>query len=179
MHPCTCLIWPPLPRVFVNLLCGANRFEYVSLPFRRPQIWCMSYEIDTLQYLKKAGGVDGAVIVSTPQEVALTDVRKEISFCRNVSPLCVCNVYTQSRITCCCVSFAFPPRTCPPCTNAFNFVEPPRCTCMHNTAHSLRTRCPAISQQNAMCYGPGLIPSFCVIFFVFPAQAQRPTSRCR
>lgn len=39
--------------------------------------------ISLVQYLKKAGGVDGAVIVSTPQEVALTDVRKEVSFCRN------------------------------------------------------------------------------------------------
>lgn len=32
-------------------------------------------------YLKEAG-VDGAVLVTTPQEVALLDVRKEISFCR-------------------------------------------------------------------------------------------------
>ncbi|KAL5117900.1 cytosolic Fe-S cluster assembly factor nbp35 [Pleosporales sp. CAS-2024a] len=30
----------------------------------------------------KASGVDGAVLVSTPQEVALLDVRKEIDFCR-------------------------------------------------------------------------------------------------
>ncbi|KAF1990791.1 P-loop containing nucleoside triphosphate hydrolase protein [Aulographum hederae CBS 113979] len=32
-------------------------------------------------YLKE-GGVDGAVLVTTPQEVALLDVRKEIDFCR-------------------------------------------------------------------------------------------------
>lgn len=31
-------------------------------------------------YLKQAG-VDGAVLVTTPQEVAMTDVRKEINFC--------------------------------------------------------------------------------------------------
>jgi len=33
------------------------------------------------QYLKEAG-VDGAVVVTTPQEVALMDVRKEINFCK-------------------------------------------------------------------------------------------------
>ena len=33
------------------------------------------------QYLQESG-VDGAVIVTTPQEVALLDVRKEIDFCR-------------------------------------------------------------------------------------------------
>lgn len=32
-------------------------------------------------YLKEAG-IDGAVLVTTPQEVALLDVRKEIDFCR-------------------------------------------------------------------------------------------------
>ena len=31
-----------------------------------------------------ASSVDGAVIVTTPQEVSLLDVRKEISFCRKV-----------------------------------------------------------------------------------------------
>lgn len=33
------------------------------------------------EYLK-AGGISGAVVVTTPQEVALLDVRKEINFCR-------------------------------------------------------------------------------------------------
>ena len=30
------------------------------------------------------GKIDGAVIVTTPQEVSLMDVRKEINFCRKV-----------------------------------------------------------------------------------------------
>lgn len=37
--------------------------------------------LSLIQYLSGAG-IDGAVIVTTPQEVALCDVRKEISFCR-------------------------------------------------------------------------------------------------
>ncbi len=38
--------------------------------------------LSIVQYLK--GAVDGAVIITTPQEVALQDVRKEINFCRKV-----------------------------------------------------------------------------------------------
>ena len=40
--------------------------------------------ISIAQYLK-ASQVDGAVIVTTPQEVSLIDVRKEINFCKKVS----------------------------------------------------------------------------------------------
>lgn len=39
--------------------------------------------ISIAQYLK-ATQVDGAVIVTTPQEVSLIDVRKEINFCKKV-----------------------------------------------------------------------------------------------
>ena len=37
--------------------------------------------ISIVQYLKKAN-LKGAIVVTTPQEVSLLDVRKEISFCR-------------------------------------------------------------------------------------------------
>jgi hypothetical protein len=39
--------------------------------------------ISIAQYLK-ATQVDGAVVVTTPQEVAIIDVRKEINFCKKV-----------------------------------------------------------------------------------------------
>ncbi|EEC49134.1 predicted protein [Phaeodactylum tricornutum CCAP 1055/1] len=38
--------------------------------------------ISTVQYLQKASAVSGAVVVTTPEEVSLADVRKELSFCR-------------------------------------------------------------------------------------------------
>ena len=39
--------------------------------------------LSIVQYLS-AAGIDGAVIVTTPQEVALLDGRKEINFCKKV-----------------------------------------------------------------------------------------------
>ena len=43
--------------------------------------------ISITQYLRDCG-VDGAVIVTTPQEVALADVRKELSFCKKARGIC-------------------------------------------------------------------------------------------
>lgn len=37
--------------------------------------------LSVVQYMKEAG-VDGALIVTTPQEVAMADVRKELNFCK-------------------------------------------------------------------------------------------------
>lgn len=39
--------------------------------------------ISIAQFLKGAN-VDGAVIVTTPQEVSIIDVRKEVNFCKKV-----------------------------------------------------------------------------------------------
>ena len=39
--------------------------------------------LSIVQYMKLAG-IDGALVITTPQEVALADVRKEINFCAKV-----------------------------------------------------------------------------------------------
>jgi len=39
--------------------------------------------LSIVQYLKESG-IDGAIIITTPQEVSLQDVRKEIDFCKKV-----------------------------------------------------------------------------------------------
>mmetsp|Transcript_28462 Transcript_28462/g.39996 ORF Transcript_28462/g.39996 Transcript_28462/m.39996 type:complete len:222 (-) Transcript_28462:127-792(-) len=38
--------------------------------------------ISTVQYLQKAGAVSGAIVVTTPEEVSMADVRKELNFCQ-------------------------------------------------------------------------------------------------
>lgn len=41
--------------------------------------------LSIVSLLKDSGGLDGAILLTTPQEVSLQDVRKEISFCRKVN----------------------------------------------------------------------------------------------
>ena len=38
--------------------------------------------ISTVQYLQKANAVSGAIVVTTPEEVSMADVRKELNFCQ-------------------------------------------------------------------------------------------------
>ncbi len=39
----------------------------------------------SIAQLLKGADVDGAVIVTTPQEVSIIDVRKEVNFCKKVN----------------------------------------------------------------------------------------------
>lgn len=64
-----------------------------------------------VQYLKEAK-VDGAVIVTTPQEVALLDVRKEISFCNKVGVKVLGVVENMAGFVCPC---------CKVCLSSFSF----------------------------------------------------------
>jgi Mrp family chromosome partitioning ATPase len=57
--------------------------------------------ISIVQYLKTTEA-DGAIIVTTPQEVALSDVRKEISFCRKVGLPIIGVVENMSGFICPC-----------------------------------------------------------------------------
>ncbi|XP_052766363.1 cytosolic Fe-S cluster assembly factor nubp1-B-like [Mya arenaria] len=55
--------------------------------------------LSVVQYLSEAN-VDGAVIVTTPQEIALLDVRKEISFCNKVGLPLIGIVENMSGFVC-------------------------------------------------------------------------------
>jgi len=69
--------------------------------------------ISIIQYLKKAN-VHGAVVVTTPQEVSLSDVRKEINFCKKTNTPVLGVIENMSGFVCpgCkCESQIFPPVT--------------------------------------------------------------------
>lgn len=55
--------------------------------------------LSLVQYLA-AAGVDGAVIVTTPQEISLQDVRKEINFCQKVGLRVLGVVENMSQFVC-------------------------------------------------------------------------------
>ena len=67
--------------------------------------------ISVINYLKKTNML-GAVIVTTPQEVALADVRKEVNFCKKTETPIIGVVENMSEFVCphCdCSSQIFPP----------------------------------------------------------------------
>ncbi|KAJ3015793.1 UNVERIFIED_CONTAM: cytosolic Fe-S cluster assembly factor nbp35 [Siphonaria sp. JEL0065] len=69
--------------------------------------------LSIVQYLKDAG-ITGAVLITTPQEVALQDVRREIDFCRKVGVPMIGVVENMSSFVCpkCTKSSViFPPTT--------------------------------------------------------------------
>ncbi|KAJ3355979.1 Cytosolic Fe-S cluster assembly factor nubp1 [Entophlyctis luteolus] len=69
--------------------------------------------LSIVQYLKDAG-ITGAVVITTPQEVALQDVRREIDFCRKVGVPLIGIVENMSSFVCpnCTKSSViFPPTT--------------------------------------------------------------------
>ncbi|KAI9103195.1 essential iron-sulfur cluster binding protein localized in the cytoplasm [Phlyctochytrium arcticum] len=67
--------------------------------------------LSAVQYMKEAG-IDGAIIVTTPQELSLQDVRKEINFCKKVKIPILGVVENMSGFV------------CPSCTNVSQIFAP-------------------------------------------------------
>ncbi|EIW79255.1 P-loop containing nucleoside triphosphate hydrolase protein [Coniophora puteana RWD-64-598 SS2] len=55
--------------------------------------------LSVVQYLKESG-IDGAILITTPQEVALQDVRREFDFCRKVGVKVLGLVENMSGFVC-------------------------------------------------------------------------------
>ncbi|KAG5459392.1 MAG: Mrp/NBP35 ATP-binding protein, partial [Olpidium bornovanus] len=71
-------------RQFLTDVCwGDLDYLLVDTPPGSPVPGTSDEHISVVEYLKSFSP-DGAVLVTTPQAVALADVRKELSFCRKV-----------------------------------------------------------------------------------------------
>ncbi|KHN76982.1 Cytosolic Fe-S cluster assembly factor NUBP1 -like protein [Toxocara canis] len=62
--------------------------------------------ISVVQYLLQASSLDGAILVTTPQEVALLDVRKEVNFCRKTNVPVLGVLENMSVFVCPCCTHA-------------------------------------------------------------------------
>ena len=50
--------------------------------------------ISIVQYLKSSSAIlDGAVVITTPQEIAMADVRKELNFCKKTGYQLFCQCF--------------------------------------------------------------------------------------
>lgn len=58
--------------------------------------------ISLVEFLMASSSVDGAILVTTPQQVALSDVRKEISFCKKMQLPIVGVIENMSGFLCPC-----------------------------------------------------------------------------
>ena len=64
-----------------------------------PRAGTSDEHISVVQYLKTSH-VDGAVIVTTPQEVSIIDVRKEINFCKKVTQHLLAQAFPVTAFEC-------------------------------------------------------------------------------
>ena len=85
----TDVLWPPTDYLLIDTPPGTSD-EHISLA-------------ETLQSKSIPGQLAGAVIVTTPQAVAISDVRKEVNFCRKVGVEVLGVVENMSGYVCeCC-----------------------------------------------------------------------------
>lgn len=85
----TDVLWPPTDYLLIDTPPGTSD-EHISLA-------------ETLQSKSRPGQLAGAVIITTPQAVAISDVRKEVNFCRKVGVGVLGVVENMSGYVCeCC-----------------------------------------------------------------------------
>jgi len=101
--------------------------------------------ISTVQYLRAIDGVSGSIVVSTPEEVSMADVRKELNFCKKTSvPVVgvVENMATfQSKIT----DLTFVKSCSQGEANAQNGAE---IDCTEEVIKILKEKCPEILEMS-------------------------------
>lgn len=107
--------------------------------------------ISTVQYLKAMEGVSGAIVVSTPEEVSMADVRKELNFCKKTSiPVLgvIENMATfRSKIT--DLTFIRNESISDACTDQNTGASDSDCT--DEVLQILKDKCPELLQMSIKC----------------------------
>merc|ERR1712086_584992 len=95
--------------------------------------------ISTVQYLQKAGKVSGAILVTTPEEVSMADVRKELNFCVKTSVPVLGVVENMGRYTTTLEKLTFTCRS-----KKTDAEEEEEIDCTQKVLDTLRTHCPEL-----------------------------------
>lgn len=113
--------------------------------------------LSVVQYLK--GYADGAIIVTSPQDVALADVRKEVMFCRKVGLRVIGVVENMSGFICPCCHVCQAPHTPPMFSSHFFFTWDVCCTYTHSQQQKESTIFPktsggaeAMAKELGLCF---------------------------
>ena len=98
------VLWPPLDYLLIDTPPGTSD-EHISLVETLVQSRNAQMR-DELNGMSKGPQLAGAVIVTTPQAVAISDVRKEINFCRKVGVRVLGVIENMSGYVCECCGVA-------------------------------------------------------------------------
>lgn len=93
----TDVLWPPLSYLLIDTPPGTSD-EHISL-------------LENLLKTCKPGQLSGAVVVTTPQAIAISDVKKELNFCKKVGIRVLGVVENMAGFVC---------PNCSECTNVFS-----------------------------------------------------------
>jgi len=109
--------------------------------------------ISTVQYLEKAGAVSGAVLVTTPEEVCMADVRKELNFCQKTKVPVIGVVENMGEYTTTLDRLTFTSTTTTSNTNTDdnnrnnNKAQQQKEDCTQKVIDTLREHCPELFQN--------------------------------
>lgn len=92
--------------------------------------------ISTVQYLQKAGAVAGAILVTTPEEISMADVRKELNFCQKTKVPILGVVENMGKYT-------------TPISN-LKFQDPDGNDCTNEILAKLQASCPEVLETMAI-----------------------------
>ncbi len=100
--------------------------------------------ISTVQYLEKAGAVSGAVLVTTPEEVSMADVRKELNFCQKTKVPVMGLIENMGEYTTTLDKLTFATTTTKTTTAATTSINGEKTDCTQKILETLKQHCPEL-----------------------------------